>query len=90
MKHAFKNKKLKKSEIAFKKEFLRVIHEAGLDARKLGLQVAGFVVEAEDGWVIKQYADGRKEKIEKIEEVPIPSKRDLISVIQRDGGTIKL
>ena len=33
------------------------------------MEVMGYVIIAEDGWLIKKYADGRKEQISPIERV---------------------
>ena len=40
---------------------------AGLKASKEAMQIMGYIVVAQDGWIIKKFADGRIEKLEAIE-----------------------
>ncbi len=40
---------------------------AGLKASKEAMQLMGYIVVAENGWVIKKYADGSVEQLEPIE-----------------------
>jgi hypothetical protein len=85
-----KYKKLKDRGITFKEQFLKVIHAAGREAQNRGMKKMGFIVGAEEGWVVKQFADGKKEKIKKIEEVSIPSQKAIITAILKDGEIITL
>lgn len=52
--------------------FLQVIKEAGYQAAQRGMASMGFIVAAENDFLIKQYPDGRTEKISSIEKVPLP------------------
>jgi hypothetical protein len=42
------------------------------------MEVQGYNVIAEDGWVVKVYADGRKERIKKIASVKRPDQIELL------------
>jgi hypothetical protein len=49
-----------------KRTLLRRAHAAGKKAAGAAMDEMGYVVVAENGWVIKKYADGRIENISRI------------------------
>ena len=56
----------------------RVVVRAGGNAvRKASaraMAIEGFVVKAEEGWIVRHYADGRVERLKKISTAKHPSK----------------
>ena len=49
-----------------------IVSNAFNNAAEEAMQVMGYIMIAEDGWVIKLFADGTKEKIKELEVVPRP------------------
>jgi hypothetical protein len=52
--------------------FLKVVQNAGYQAAQQGLSEMGFIVMAEKDFVVKQFPDGRTERIASIEQIPLP------------------
>jgi hypothetical protein len=52
------------------KLFKRVVENAGYQAAQHGMQAMGFIVVAEKDFIVKQYPDGRTEKIASIDKIP--------------------
>lgn len=50
--------------------FKRVVENAGYQAAQQGMQAMGFIVVAEKDFIVKQYPDGRTEKIATIDKNP--------------------
>ena len=48
------------------KQLQEIINAAFNKAAKEAMEIMGYVVFSENGWVVKKYKDGRKEKICKI------------------------
>jgi len=48
------------------------VKRAFKNAAAEAMQVMGYIMIAEDGWVIKLFADGTKEKIKEMEVIPRP------------------
>ena len=51
-----------------KRDTVRLARAAGVKAAAKAMNVMGFVVVAENGWVIRKYNDGRKERIAPVEQ----------------------
>lgn len=52
--------------------FIKVIQNAGYQAAQSGLSEMGFIVHIEEDFVVKQFPDGRTERIVLIEKTPLP------------------
>jgi hypothetical protein len=53
--------------------FLKVIQNAGYQAAQSGLSEMGFIVHIEEDFVVKQFPDGRTERIMLIEKASLPN-----------------
>ena len=51
-----------------KRKIVSTAKAAGKKAAKKAMGIMGFVVTTHNGWVVKQFADGTKERISKIKE----------------------
>ena len=51
-----------------------IVSNAFSSAARETMAIMGYNMIAEDGWVVKVYADGTKEKIKELEVVPRPDK----------------
>lgn len=52
---------------------LRTWSNQALDqASKEAMEIAGYVIRAKDGWIVKENADGSIEKIKPVESVELP------------------
>ena len=49
-----------------KRQAKKAVYRASVNA----MEVAGFVIRVEDGWVVKEYKDGTIEQIKKLNESP--------------------
>jgi hypothetical protein len=67
----------KKDKTAYltKRILVSVARKAFTKAAKESMEVMGYIVIAQDGWVVKKYADGR---IEKLEPIPPSDVTELI------------
>ena len=57
----------KRGEYLTKRILIRAARAAGKRAAQRAMQVMGYIVTMEDGWVVKKYSNGHIEKIEPIE-----------------------
>jgi hypothetical protein len=64
-----------KKEIKYltKALLLRKSKQAITKAADDAMEMVGYVIKAEGGWVVKEYQDGRKEQIKAIEAVVRPN-----------------
>ena len=58
------------------RDLVRRSTKAIKEAAKETMDLMGYVVMAEDGWIIKKYKDGRIERIEEIVRYNIPLELD--------------
>ncbi len=58
------------------RDLVRRSSKAFRDAAKESMEIMGYLVMAEDGWIIKKHKDGRIEKIEKIVKYDIAFRLD--------------
>ena len=67
-----KNMKYVTTQYLTKRILVKAVKQGFKTAAEETMKAQGFNVVAEDGWVIKVYADGRKEYIKEIEKVQRP------------------
>lgn len=63
----------KETKYLTKEILLRKSKQAITKAADDAMEMVGYVIKAEGGWVVKEYQDGRKERIKAIETVVLPN-----------------
>uniref|UniRef100_UPI0040484D93 hypothetical protein n=1 Tax=Roseivirga sp. TaxID=1964215 RepID=UPI0040484D93 len=63
----------KETKYLTKEILLRKSKQAITKAADDAMEMVGYVIKAESGWVVKEYQDGRKERIKAIETVVRPN-----------------
>lgn len=53
-----------------KRTLLSKAKAAGKKSAEMAMEVMGYIVVAEDGWVVRKNADGTTERLEKIPQKP--------------------
>lgn len=54
--------------------FLEIVNRAMPDIIAEIMRVVGYIVIAQDGWIVKKHSDGRIEKLKELERVERPAK----------------
>lgn len=69
-----KKEQEQKPEYLTKRILFRRTNKALKEAAEEAMELVGYVVVAESGWVVKKYQDGRIEQIKRLEVVEQPEK----------------
>jgi hypothetical protein len=72
-----RTKKIKKDKLPYvtKRILVSASSSAIREAAEVAMKIAGYIVKAENGWVIKEYKDGTREKISKLDHKAKPAHR---------------
>lgn len=64
----------RKTTYLTKQTLVKSATSAGLKASKRAMATAGYVIKAKDGWVVKEFTDGRVRKLKKLKQTKTPAK----------------
>ncbi|WP_268122881.1 hypothetical protein [Roseivirga pacifica] len=67
-------KETEKKEYLTKRILFSRTKKAFKDAAEDAMNLVGYVVVAEDGWVVKKHQDGRVERIKELDQVEQPQR----------------
>lgn len=66
-------KRVKKASLT-KRALVRAVNKGTRDKAAKAMELMGYVMKVEDGWVIKVDKDGKKTRVSELETEPTPTK----------------